>query len=102
MDKIHQNAAKVTAVNEVLPWRDMYRQEMNCQIVHDSLHSREGWTEPYLLTSDGVVAGYGSIAVGGPWKEKPAVFEFYVAPTYRSRVFDLFVALLTACHAEKI
>ena len=92
MKKIHENRANATNVQEILPWRDLYRQEMNCQIIHDSLHSRKGWTEPYLLTSDGVAAGYGSIAVGGPWKGKPAVFEFYVAPPFRSRMFDLFSA----------
>ena len=100
LQKIHENTAKVTTVQEILPWRDLYRQEMNCQIIHDSLHARKGWTEPYLLMSGGVIAGYGSIAVGGPWKGKPAIFEFYVAPPCRSHVFDLFSALLTACKAE--
>lgn len=91
-----------TAVKEILPWRDLYRQEMNCQIIHDSLHSREGWTEPYRLTLNDVVAGYGSVAVGGPWKGKPAIFEFYVAPAHRSRMFDLFIAFQAACGAKKI
>jgi GNAT superfamily N-acetyltransferase len=102
MKKTHESTAKATTVQEILLWRDQYRQEMACQIIHDSLHSRKGWTEPYLLRSGGVAAGYGSIAVGGPWKGKPAVFEFYVAPPYRSRMFDLFIALLSACHAERI
>ncbi len=102
MQKIHKHSATVTNVQEILPWRDLYRQEMNCQIIHDSLHSRKGWTEPYLLVADGVAAGYGSVAVGGPWKGKPAVFEFFVAPPYRSQMFDLFIALLTACNAERI
>jgi GNAT superfamily N-acetyltransferase len=97
-----KNTAKVTSVQEILPWRDLYRQEMSCQIVHDSLHSRTGWTEPYLLLSGGVAAGYGSIAVGGPWQAMPSVFEFYMAPPYRSRMFDLFIALLAACHARRI
>src|SRR6266702_3610446 len=95
-------SAKAANVQDILPWRDMYRQEMACQIIHDSLHSRKGWTEPYLLRLGGVAAGYGSIAVGGPWKDKPTVFEFYVAPPYRSRMFDLFIALLTASSAESI
>ena len=102
MQKIRKSTAKATAVQEILPWRDMYRQEMACQIIHDSLHSRKGWTEPYLLMSGGIVAGYGSIAVGGPWKGTPAVFEFYVTPPYRSRMFELFIALLKASNAEKI
>src|SRR5215472_9558743 len=70
--------AKATTVEEILLWRDQYRQEMNCQIIHDSLHFRKGWTEPYRLMLDDIVVGYGSIAVGGPWKGKPTIFEFYV------------------------
>jgi GNAT superfamily N-acetyltransferase len=91
--------AKAVAVQEILPWRDLYRQEMNCQIVHDSLHGRQGWTEEYFLCVDATTLGYGSIAVGGPWKGKPTVFEFYVLPDQRSRVFDLFSALLTTSGA---
>jgi GNAT superfamily N-acetyltransferase len=69
---------------------------MNCQIVHDSLHPRPGWTTEYFLFEDGVVAGYGSVVQGGPWTGKPAVFEYYVAPRFRANVFELFRALLTA------
>jgi GNAT superfamily N-acetyltransferase len=36
------------------------------------------------------------VAQGGPWKVKPAVFEFYVAPRFRSHVFELFRTLLTS------
>ena len=95
-------SANAALVQDILPWRDLYRQEMNCQIVHDSLHSRNGWTQPYLLLADGVTAGYGSLAIGGPWKGKRTVFEFYVVPRYRSRLFDLFCALLTASGATLI
>ena len=63
-------------VREILPWRELYRQEMNCQIIHDSLHGREGWTLPYLIESDGDAAGYGSIVVGGPWAGTRTLFEF--------------------------
>src|SRR3989454_9849944 len=94
--------AKAANVQDILPWRDMYRLEMACQIIHDSLHSRKGWTEAYLLIADGVTVGYGSIAVGGPWKGKPTVFEWYVVPQYRLRLFDLFHALLAASSAATI
>ena len=94
--------AKAANVQDILPWRDMYRLEMACQIIHDSLHSRKGWTEPYLLIAGGVSMGYGSVAVGGPWKGKPTVFEWYVVPQYRSRMFDLFSALLAASGAATI
>ena len=81
---------------EIEAMRDIYRQEMNCQIIHDSIHSRPGWTEEYLLTDDGVSVGYGSVAVGGPWKEKPTLYEYFVLPQFRSRMFDLFIDLLTS------
>ena len=95
-------SAKAVDVQDILPWRDMYRLEMGCQIIHDSLHSRKGWTEPYLLIAGGVTVGYGSIAVGGPWKGKATVFEWYVVPQYRSHMFDLFSVLLTASGAATI
>jgi len=82
--------------------RDLYRQEMNCQIIHDSLHFRKGWTESYLLTINRINAGYGSIAIGGPWKGEPTAFEFYILPHFRARVFELFSALLDASGAAKI
>jgi GNAT superfamily N-acetyltransferase len=95
-------SAKPVRVQAILPWRELYRQEMDCQIVHDSLHSREGWTQPYLLTPGGTVAGYGSILVGGPWTGKRTAFEFYVVPEQRSRVFDLFRSFLTTSGATTI
>src|SRR5437016_883145 len=82
--------------------RDVYRQEMCCQIIHDSVHSRPGWSEEYLLIEDGTKIGYGSIAVGGPWHEKPTVYEFFVLTQHRSRVFDLFEGLLTSSEATMI
>jgi GNAT superfamily N-acetyltransferase len=73
---------------------------MNCQIVHDSIHRREGWTLSYLLEADGAVAGFGSVAIGGPWTGKPTIFEFYLSPEYRHRAFDLFEAFLAAGNPE--
>jgi GNAT superfamily N-acetyltransferase len=73
---------------------------MNCQIVHDSIHRRDGWTVTYMLTFNGVTAGFASIAIAGPWKDKPSIFEFYVLPEHRLRGFDLFEALLTASGAR--
>ncbi len=89
-------------VKEILPWRELYRQEMNCQIVHDSLHAREGWTRPYLIELDGEIAGYGSIVVGGPWAGTRTIFEFYVAEKRRARFFEAFDALRSASGANAI
>jgi len=82
--------------------RDIYRQEMSCQIIHDSIHSRPGWSEEYLLIESGAKVGYGSVAVGGPWHEKPTLYEFFVLPQYRLHMFDLFSALLTSTAATMI
>ena len=90
---------KPVAVDDIMPWRDLYRREMNCQIVHDNMHARPGWTQPSLFEIDGAAAGYGSILVGGPWTGTRTVFEFFVAPKYRTRVFDLFESLMEASGA---
>lgn len=95
-------SAQAAGLHDVLPWRDVYRLEMGCQIIHDSIHRRPGWTREYLLFAGGTTVGYGSVAVAGPWEGKPTVYEFYVLPHRRSRVFDLFGALLTASGAVMI
>ena len=92
--------ATLTTVDAVLPVRVRYRQEMNCQIVHDSIHRRDGWTRTYVFTVSGAIAGFGSVAIAGPWQDKPTVFEFYVLPEHRARVFDLFEACLSASGAR--
>ena len=80
----------------------MYRLEMGCQIVHDSIHERRGWTQEYLLSMSGTPVGYGSVAVGGPWTGEPTAYEFFVAPHERANVFELFRALLDESGAVAI
>jgi GNAT superfamily N-acetyltransferase len=92
-------SAKAANVEDVLPWRDMYRLEMGCQIIHDSIHRRPGWTQEYFLFAGGTPVGYGSVAIAGPWTGRPTVYEFYVVPQHRLRVFDLFSTLLVASGA---
>jgi GNAT superfamily N-acetyltransferase len=48
----------------------------------------------------GVTAAFGSVAIAGPWQDKPTVFEFYVLPEHRGRAFDLFEAFLSASGAR--
>ena len=93
-------AAQVSSAAEVLSLREDFRREMNGQIVHDSIHTREGWTTTYLLAVGAAAAGFGSIAVAGPWRDKPTIFEFYVVPAHRSRAFDLFEAFVLASGAR--
>ena len=87
-------SVRAATVEEIWPWRDLYRHEMNCQIVGDSIDERPGWTQPYLLYAGEETAGYASIAVSGPWKGKPTVFQFFVLPQFRGRVFDFFTTLV--------
>jgi L-amino acid N-acyltransferase YncA len=95
-------SARPATVEEIDRWRDLYRREMNCQIVHDSIHARPGWTQPYRFEVNGSPAGYGSLLIGGPWTGTRTIFEFYVAPQFRFAVFDLFGALLAASGANAI
>ena len=44
-------------LREIERLRDVYRHEMNCQIIHDSIHVRPGWTEEYLITEGGAKCG---------------------------------------------
>jgi GNAT superfamily N-acetyltransferase len=90
-----QARAKLSCASDMLAFRERYREEMDCQIVHDSIHRRTGWTLTYGLELDGVSAGFGSVAIGGPWKDRPTLFEFYVLPEHRSFSFDLFEELLS-------
>lgn len=87
---------------EILPWRELYRKEMNRQIVHDSLHGREGWTQSYLVDVQGQTAGYGAIAIGGPWAGTRTMFEFYMAEKQRTLFFEAFQALMQATGADAI
>ena len=85
---------------EIAPLREAFRREMSGQIVHDSIHARSGWTLEYALIDAGATIGYGSVAVAGPWKNRPTVYEFYVIPERRSRSFELFEAFLAASAPE--
>lgn len=92
--------ATLASAERILPLRTRHREEVHSQIVHDSLHRREGWTLSYLLELDGHAVGFGSVAVAGPWKDKPTIYEFYCLPGHRSRSFVLFEAFLAACGAR--
>lgn len=71
---------------------------------HPRFDSFASWLDAGVFSLLGRYPGrfYGSIATAGPWKDKPAVYEFYIASPYRSQVFDLFSALLAASDATAI
>ena len=81
--------------------RTRHREEMNCQIVHDSIHSRPGWTLTYRLEANAATVGYGTVAVAGPWKQQPTLLEFYVLPAYRHLAFGLFEMLVDTSKPQR-
>ena len=85
---------------EIALLRDAYRREMQSQIVHDSIHDRPGWTEEYVFAYGDRPIGYGSVAVSGPWRDRPTVYEMYLEPECRPRAFELFDAFLGASKAQ--
>jgi hypothetical protein len=93
-------SARPVSVADISDMRELYRAEMNCQIVHDNMHYRTGWTETYLLEIAGESAGYGSILVAGPWTGTRTAFEFVVLPAHRTRAFALFDDFLAASRAD--
>ncbi len=93
---------RIAQLVDIAPLREAYREEMKCQIIHDSIHERPGWTREYALELNGTEVGYGSVAMAGPWQESPALYEFYVQPAHRMRTFDLFASLLAVCGAKII
>jgi len=95
-------AVRPAELQEIAALRAEYQAEMSCQIIHDSLHTREGWTLEYLLESAGLPIGYGSVAVGGPWTKTRTLYEFYLRPAYRCRLFECFDTLLAACQAVAV
>lgn len=95
-----RGVATLVTGDVILPLRTRFREEMNCQIVHDSIHTRPGWTSTYALHLDGALAGFGSVAIAGPWKGKPTIFEFYLQDMHRGHAFDLFETLVEASGAR--
>jgi GNAT superfamily N-acetyltransferase len=96
---VHIDVSQVP-FDDIQSLRDLYRQEMNCQIVHDSLPAR-GFCNLYLIRVDGRVAGYGCVLGFGD-DPKDVIREFYVLPVYRSRALLLFRRLIAASHASKV
>jgi len=85
---------------KTLALRELYRQEMNCQIVLDSWHGR-GWTDSYSLRLDDRVVGYG--LVGGVRAEhKEIITEFYVLPVHRRFALPLFRRLAEISQARSV
>ena len=84
----------------ILNLRDLYRQEMNCQIVHDSLHARH-FMDSYLIRMAGQPAGYGSV-MSADSEARDLIKEFYVLPLHRALALPIFRQLVAVTHARLI
>ncbi len=91
---------KLVPAEAVVALRARYREEAAVQIVHDSIHRRAGWTLIYLFELDGREVGFAEVAIGGPWTDKPTVFELYLLPGVRVRAFELFEVFLGVSGAK--
>jgi GNAT superfamily N-acetyltransferase len=87
-------------LSEILPLRELYRREMSCQIVHDSMHQR-GVTSSWAIRVDGRIAGYGSLRGLGN-EPKETVIEFFVLPVHRPAALRLFRRLIEVSGATRI
>jgi GNAT superfamily N-acetyltransferase len=85
-------------VSDVAALRELYRQEMSCQIVHDSF-PRRGFSDAYLIRLACRVAGYGLVANR---HDPDTVDEFYTIPSCRAMAQPIFRQLLEVSGATKI
>ena len=86
-------------LDAILGLREEYRREMNCQIVHDSWHTR-GFTQSYLFRIADQVVGYG--AIGGQAAPRTIVKEFFLLPGHRDHALPIFRRFLTVGGAVTI
>ncbi len=84
----------------ILPLRELYRRELGCQIVHDSLPGR-GFGDLFRIRAEGRVAGYGFV-MGYRDEPKDQIQEFYVLPAWRASALPMFRRLIAASGATRI
>ena len=91
------NEIKVTksSLQEILSLRALFLQENNFQIRYNACHERN-WSDSWLITLDGSAIGYGSVKGKDDLKDRNAIFEFYVIPTFRKHALDIFSMLLVS------
>jgi GNAT superfamily N-acetyltransferase len=87
-------------LDEIRKLRDLYRKEMNCQIVHDSWHER-GFTDSYLIRVNRKVAGYGSVGAVGK-KRKDTVKEYFLLAEHRGGALKIFRHIIEVSQATKV
>lgn len=92
-------ATKVS-LKDILSYRDLYLQAMNCQVRYNACHER-GWSDSYLLYADEAVIGYGCVK-GQEIADRDTIFEFYLFPQYEHLATRVFYVLLETSGAKYI
>jgi GNAT superfamily N-acetyltransferase len=87
-------------LKDILAFRALFLQEMNCQIRYDACHAR-GWTDSHVLKIDDLAVGYGSIK-GQEIDGRDTLFECYVVPAFRKWSSLLCPELIKESRAEYI
>ena len=87
---------------EIDQLRELYRQEMNCQIVHDSYH-RRGFVDPYVILARGRTAGYAAVTNGShPAIPAATLKEAYLSPAHRSLAHSILREVITSGRVSQI
>ncbi len=84
--------------SEISPLRDLFREEVACQIVRDSI-LRRGLADPYLILMDGSVAGY-----AGVWNQhyEHRLMEFFALGETRGEAIAMFSEVLRVSGATHV
>ena len=85
-------------VSAILPYRELYRQEMHCQIVHDCWCTR-GKAACFLACDNNRVLGYGLV---DHQYDKQTLYEYYVLPEHRRHALPMLRGLLQVSGAKAI
>jgi hypothetical protein len=90
--------ARKRPLQDLVPLHDLYRQEANCQLIHDSFWSR-ALLDAYAIHLDDQLAGYGAVANR---YDQGTVIEFYTFPHRRRHAMQMFAAFLLCAKATHI
>ena len=90
-----------TGLTEVKELRDSFLKGISFQFIYNKCHGA-GWADTYLITADGIKAGYGSVWGKDKREDRDAIFEFYLLPPYRKHANRIFPELHKASGAAYI
>ena len=94
-------AARKSELKDIQPLRALFLQETNFQIRYNATHER-GWTDSYLVTTENLSVGYGSVKGREKHTDRDTVFEYFVVPPFRRHASDLFRKILAASESQFI